>query len=317
MKKLLPFLLLFCVLVTAVPATARLSVHFQAEAEVTGNRIVLADIAVIGPPGTDADTIGALPVASAPAPGATKSLHTVSVITSLRNRTEINDVDWMGSESILVHRKGFRVDHDKMGQIISEYLFENAHRLPKGEIRFTPLRAPEEMILPLGELNWTVTPSRPDIINSASFSIFFTVDGAPAGNSIISGRLEVFAAVPIAVTTLHRGELITEENITMERQILAKPDRPPLDKEELIGMQMTRTVNAGRVIEESHITMPPVVKEGEMVKVHGRKGALFISTSGIARDDGGLGERIRVRNIASNKMIHCRVDGPGMVSVEF
>ncbi len=278
---------------------------------------MLADIADIGPSGAYADTIGALPVASAPAPGTTKSLHTVSVITSLRNRAEVGEVDWMGSESILVHRKGFRVDHDKMGEIIGEYLLENAHRLPRGEIRFTPLRAPEELVLPLGELGWTVTPSRPGIINSASFSIFFTVDGAPAGNCIISGRLEVIAEVPTAMTTLHRGELITENNIIMERQILARPDRPTLDKEELIGMQMTRTVNAGRVIEESHITMPPVVKEGEMVKIHGRKGGLFISASGIARDDGGLGERIRVRNIASNKLIHCRVDGPGMVSVEF
>lgn len=317
MKNLLPLFLFFCLLHTAVPAIARISVHFQTEAEVTGNRIVLADIAVIGPPGADADIIGALPVASAPPPGETKELHTVSVITSLRNRAEVVAVDWMGSESILVHRRGFRIDHSRMGEIIGEYLLENAHRLPKGEIRFIPLRAPEELILPLGELSWTVTPSRPGIINSSSFSIFFTVDGAPAGNCIISGRLEVVAEVPTAVTTLHRGELITEAHVTMERQVLAKPDRPTLDKEDLIGMQMTRTVNAGRVIEEDHISVPPIVQEGEMVKIYGRKGGLFISTSGIARDDGGLGEQIRVRNIASNKLIHCRVDGPGMVSVEF
>lgn len=278
---------------------------------------MLADIAVIGPPGHSAEAIGTLPVASAPAPGATKSLHTVSVITTLRNRAEVVEVDWMGSESILVHRRGFRIDHDKIGEIITEYLLENAHRLPRGEIRFTPLRAPEELILPMGELSWTVSPSRPGIINSSSFSIFFTVDGAPAGNCIISGRLEVIAEVPTAMTTLRRGELITEDNITMERQVLAKPDRPTLNKEDLIGMQMTRTVNAGRVIEEGHISVPPIVQEGEMVKIYGRKGGLFISTSGLARDDGGLGERIRVRNIASNKLIHCRVDGPGMVSVEF
>nr|WP_240193519.1 flagellar basal body P-ring formation chaperone FlgA [Desulfobulbus alkaliphilus] len=310
------FVLLPCLLITAAPAAARVSVHFQSEAVVTGNRIVLADIAAIVPE-AGAEAIGALPVASAPAPGGTRRVHTASVITSLRNRAEVAEVEWMGSESILVHRRGFRVDHDKMGEIIGEYLLENAHRLPRGEIRFTPLRAPEELVLPWGEINWSVTPSRPGIINSTSFSIFFTVDGAPAGNCIISGRLEVIAEVPTAVTTLHRGDLITKDNITMERQVLSRPDRPILDKEEIVGMQMTRTVNAGRVIEEVHITVPPVVKEGEMVKIHARKGSLYISTSGIARDDGGLGEQIRVRNIASNKLIHCRVDGPGMVSVEF
>ena len=30
-----------------------------------------------------------------------------------------------------------------------------------------------------------------------------------------------------------------------------------------------------------------------------------------------LGETIQVKNVASNKLVHCRVDGPGMVSVEF
>lgn len=299
------------------PATARVSVHFQAEAEVTGTRIVLADIAAIEPQGSVADAIGALPVASAPAPGSTKGLHTVSVITSLRNRSEAAEVDWMGSQSILVHRKALRVDREMLGAIIAEYLGENAHRLPQAEIRFTPLRAPEEMLLPYGELSWKVTPSRPGIIGSSSFSIFFAVDGAPAGNCVISGRIEAIAEAPTAVTTLNRGDLITEESITMERQVLTRPDRPILDKEEILGMQMTRTVRAGRVIEETHITLPPIIKEGEMVKIFGRKGSLLISTSGIARDDGGLGEHIRVRNIASNKLIHCRVDGPGMVSVEF
>jgi flagellar basal body P-ring formation protein FlgA len=317
LKYRLPFFLFLWFLIVVPSAAASVSVHFQPEAEVIGTRIVLADIAAINPPGSAADAIGALPVASAPAPGSTKGLHTVSVITSLRNRSEVAEVDWMGSESILVHRKGLRVDREKMGEIIAEYLEENAHRLPQAEIRFTLLRAPEEVLLPYGELSWTVTPSRPGIIGSSSFSIFFAVDGIPAGNCVISGRIDAIAEVPTAVTTLHRGALITEGSITMEQQILTRPDRPILDKEELIGMQMTRTVSAGRVIEETHITLPSIIKEGEMVKIYGRKGSLLISTSGIARDDGGLGAHIRVRNIASNKLIHCRVDGPGMVSVEF
>jgi flagella basal body P-ring formation protein FlgA len=54
-----------------------------------------------------------------------------------------------------------------------------------------------------------------------------------------------------------------------------------------------------------------------MVKIFARKGVLQLSTSGIAKADGRLGENIPVKNIGSNKIIHCRVDGPGVVSVEF
>jgi len=82
-------------------------------------------------------------------------------------------------------------------------------------------------------------------------------------------------------------------------------------------MQVARTVNAGTVLEQAHIAAPPIVKDGEMVKIFARKGALQLSTSGLAKTDGRLGEIIQVKNIGSNKLIHCRVDGPGMVSVEF
>jgi flagellar basal body P-ring formation protein FlgA len=81
-------------------------------------------------------------------------------------------------------------------------------------------------------------------------------------------------------------------------------------------MQVARTVPAGTILTKEHIVLPPVVKNGEMVKIFARKGALQLSASGIAKTDGRPGEMISVKNIGSNKMIHCRVDGPGVVSVE-
>ena len=59
------------------------------------------------------------------------------------------------------------------------------------------------------------------------------------------------------------------------------------------------------------------IKEGDLVSIFARKGALNLSTKGLAKTDGRLGETIQVKNISSNKVIHCRVDGPGIVSVEF
>jgi flagella basal body P-ring formation protein FlgA len=48
-----------------------------------------------------------------------------------------------------------------------------------------------------------------------------------------------------------------------------------------------------------------------------RKGTMQLSASGLAKTDGRLGESIGVKNISSNKMIHARVAGPGIVTVEF
>jgi flagella basal body P-ring formation protein FlgA len=311
----LPFLLFSLTL--SPEAVARISVNFQAKVSVTGARLVLADIAVIEPSGTEADSIGQLPVGGAPIPGAGKELSTVSIITSLRNRPEVADVDWQGSDTIVVQREGTSISEQQLQQIIAEYLKENSAKLPKTEIRFTMFRLPKQLVLPSGELSWKVTPSHPEIMGSSSFSIFFSVDGKPSGNCVVRGKLEAIADVATAATTLHRGDLITEDKVTMERQTVNNLDNPVLNKEQLIGKQVDRTLKTGRAIEQRHIVSPPIVKDGEMLKVFARKGALQISTSGIAKANGRLGETIQVKNISSNKLIYCRVDGPGMVSVEF
>ncbi len=310
-------LLLIWLCACSSAVAAQISVNFQASATVTDSRIVLADIAVIKPEGSKADAIGKLPVAAAPVPGATKELRTVSVITSLRNRAEVADVDWQGSETIVVQRKGTRVDKEQLQKIVEDYLKENEAKLPKAEIRLASFRAPEQIYLPSGTLSWKVTPSRPDIMSSASFSIQFSIDGAPAGNCVVQGRVEAYADVVIAKTTLHKDDLVTEDKIAVEKRRIDRMKNPVFSPDEILDMQVGRTINAGNPIEHEHINSPPVIKKDDLVKILARKGALNISASGIAREDGRQGETIQVKNVSSNKLIHCRVDGPGIVSVEF
>jgi len=308
----LPWLLL-----DPLVASAQISINFQAKAVVAGPRIVLADIAVITPGGSETEAIGRLPVAAAPAPGKTKEFYVVSVINSLRNRPEVADVDWQGSQTIVVERKGNSLGKEQVQEMIAAYLKENSAQLPKAEVRFTSLRAPEELTLPAGKLSWKITPSRPGIMGSTSFTIALFVDGKAAGNCVVRGRLEVVAEVVTAATTLHKGDVLTDANLVLQSRDIGDLEHPLLAKEEIIGKQVARTVNAGVVLKPEHIVLPPVIKDGEMVKIFARKGSLQLSTSGLAKAEGRLGETIPVKNISSNKMIHCRVDGPGMVSVEF
>jgi len=317
LKRLLLPIILVCFLTFPLDAVAQISVNFQAKANVADTKILLVDIATITPAGVEADAIGQLPVGLAPAPGMGKELSTVSVITSLRNRSEVAKVDWQGSETIAVYRQGNRISQEQLQQIIADYLQENSAKLPKAEIRFTSIRQPEKLTVPVGKLSWKVTPSHPEILGSSSFSISFTVDGKTAGNCLLRGKLEALADVATAEVTLHNGELITKDKISLKQQNIAGLDKPFLTVEQLLGMQVARTVNAGKAIEQKHIVSPPLVKDGDQVKIFARKGELQISTNGIAKANGRLGETIRVKNISSNNLIYCRVDSPGIVSVEF
>ena len=311
-------LLLLALLGPVLPAAAeQLAVSFQAQAEVRDSRVVLADIAKIWPAGPEADRVGQLPVATLSAPGAQKELSTVAVITSLRHRPEVRDVDWQGSETILVQRAGQRIDQARLQAMIETWLGEQADRLDRGEVRLAAFRAPETILLPPGELAWTITPSRPDLLSSSSFTLAFTVDGKPAGNCVVRGRLEALAEVVVAARGLRRGETIDADMLRLDKQRIDRLNGPFFATAELLGKEVTRAVGAGQAIEQAHIGAPAVIHSGDLVRIYARKGALNISTQGQARTDGRLGETIQVKNITSNKLIHCRVDGPGTVSVEF
>lgn len=313
------FLTTVLLLVLAWPAggLAQITVSFQPQVTVTGTRIVLADIAVIRPVNEETREIGRQPITSAPPPGQSKQLYTPSVINSLRHRKGLSQVDWQGSPTVSVLREGVRIGQDQMQRIILGYLKENSGRLPKTEIRFTLQRAPDDLTLPTGKLSWKVTPARPGIIGSTSFSIAFAVDGRPAGNCIVRGRLEAITEVVVARVNLFKGDQITEEGLNRQRMDIGGLDRPFTTTGPLIGKQMARSVTAGTPLEQIHVITPPVIREGEIVRIHAQNGFMELSATGQARGEGREGETIAVKNTSSGKIIQCRVIGPGEVSVEF
>jgi len=296
---------------------AQVTVSFHSTAEVVEPRVVLADIAVIKPAGDQANQIGQLVVAVAPPPGKSKELQTASVITSLRNRPEVADVDWQGSPTIAVQRKTQTLSQQQLVDIVTAYIDENSRLLPEAEIRFIPIHAPQEVTIAPGQLSWKVTPSKPGIIGSNSFTIALLVDGKQVGTHVVRGKLEVIAEVATAAAMLQKGDILTENSVVLQSQDIGSLDKPFMATSEVIGKQVARTVIAGTPLKPEHLILPAVIKEGEMVKILARNETMQLSASGLSRTDGRLGEIIAVKNISSNKMIHARVAGPGIVTVEF
>lgn len=295
---------------------AATTVSFREKAAVNSSKICLADIADITPAsGTQA--LGQIDIAPAPQLGQIKTLEIAPVLTSLQQNPLVRDVIWQGSAQVLVLRQTTRIEKDQLIEIVENFIDQNRDSMPEGELRFTPLRAPKEVLLPRGEVSWRVKPSRPEIVNSSSFSIYFQVDEKPVKNCTVRGKLEILHPVAVALENIKRGQPITEGSIGFIQKDVTQLRHPIFSAHEVIGMLAKRTLKKGRAINYEHITFPPVIAEGELVKIFATKGNLKITTNGIAKSSGLTGEIIRVRNITSNKLIYARVDAPGIVSVEF
>ena len=308
--------IVFLTLFIASPALG-LDIQLKEQALVSKNFVFLGDIASITPESAEAEQWAGRRVTYSPAPGESKVVQSASLIASLRHISGSDKIKWSGAKNITVRRQGIEISREGIKQIIADFLQQNMGNLPEVELRFTSVRAPEKIILPTGDLKYTVTPSKPGILGSSSFSIIFQVDGKTVKNCTVRGKLEAMAEVVVAGVNMRKGCIITADQLNIARRDISKFNKPFQTIDHVVGMQVKRTIRAGKTIDNRNVELPPVIKKGEPVKIVASRGSLQVSTNGIAIMDGRPGQFIRVKNINSSKLIYCKVDSAGIVSVEF
>lgn len=87
------------------------------------------------------------------------------------------------------------------------------------------------------------------------------------------------------------------------------------DMDSLVGMQLKRNAKANTVLYDFQLQLPDIIKKGDLITVSTRRGGLTVSAPGIAMSDGHRGEKIKVENPRSSRVIQGRVTGPGSVEV--
>lgn len=313
-KRFLYTTILFFVL---APQAKGIELQLQESCTVVGSEISIADLVRSTDAVTKLCNEHDCVVAPAPPPGQTRVISLAEIQAKTKHALADTPLTWSGVSEIAVTRDGIPIDKNTFEQILAEYLQKNMHRLPQAEIRLASLRTPTNFTLPSGNLTWKVTPSDNDILKSSSFAVIFKVNGETVKNCSIKTRFEAFAQAAVANKTLRKGALVTNDDFYMKKIDLVRYNQPFSNISDLAGLQVKRTISNGKVIESDYVMLPPVIQKGEAVKILANRGPLRLSASGIAYSSGYLGDVIRVRNTGSNKLIQCRINAAGLVSVEF
>jgi flagella basal body P-ring formation protein FlgA len=117
---------------------------------------------------------------------------------------------------------------------------------------------------------------------------------------------------------VRRNEVIRAEHlVTKTRDIASLQQGYLLDPVEVINKQAARNLAAGSVLNKLSYEELTLIKRGERVNIQSGKDGLQISAAGTAMTDGAKGERIKVKNITSQRVIQAVVVDAGVVSVYF
>jgi flagella basal body P-ring formation protein FlgA len=120
------------------------------------------------------------------------------------------------------------------------------------------------------------------------------------------------AEVIVATRTLRAQSIITQDDVKLAE---GAAEDALIALDEAIGQETRVTVYAGRIIRLSEIGPPAIIERNQIVPLSFRRGALVIITEGRALGRGGVGDTVRVMNLASRATVSAQVGRDGTLMV--
>ncbi len=144
-------------------------------------------------------------------------------------------------------------------------------------------------------------------------------DGVTQRQVRVFARVHVTRKVVIARKALGLGTYIEPEDLTLEERTFPAGQASGLTATEpLLGRKLKSFVPAGMMVTEAELSQEPLVKRTRPVTVHRRANNVSIRLTGVALDNGGLGETVRVRlgpRGRNQRVVQAVVTGVGAVRI--
>lgn len=119
-----------------------------------------------------------------------------------------------------------------------------------------------------------------------------------------NANVKIFDRVLVASRFLAKGTILSAPDlITERRELSALPEGYETVPGHLLGKQLRRALAAGAVVAPQAVKTLPLIKQGETVTLVIRQGAMEVSSSGVALNDAERGQRVRVRNETSQRVV--------------
>lgn len=311
------FLIILCMLV-APAAWAAAIVIVTPEQTVNGPVLTLGEIAQItGENEAKVSALKALRLGAAPKPGGrlvlTRELLGARLAAS---GADLTGITWSVPENIVIAANSQVVAGQKMADTAFAALVKRLNSAEdKRQIELVSFS--DDVAAPVGEIRlnaefpYGIRKSGPTVVN-----VIITCDGRIYDKVSLRYNVKVLEDIVIASKPIAPNELLTAENLTYQRTDVARlPSAYLTDISKLAGLSAKRPIAAGTLVTDSLLKKPILVKRGTNVAISAHSGAIAITASGQALQDGAEGQVIRVQNTNSKRIVTAKVMGEGLVQI--
>ena len=134
----------------------------------------------------------------------------------------------------------------------------------------------------------------------------------------VTAVIKFYQEVPVLIQAVHRGDMITRQHFTFEkREISRLGEECAVQAEQLENKQATRFLPAGAILGPRAVAEPTLIKRGEKIIISSSQPGFSVRMNGLAMMDGARGQKIRIKNESSGRIISATVIEPGMVAAGY
>ncbi len=208
------------------------------------------------------------------------------------------------------------LEEQAIDKAISGFL---AERIPllSGEIHFEVEKYPQKLLSYNGNGEISIDGDLPPII-PRYLPLAITIKDSVEGDyrCYLKIRFSSFKEVVVSRQFIRKGELLSNHNCMLKSvDVIGENGEKIYDLKQLDSVRARKNLNIGEVIKSNDIEPIPDVFHGSKVKITAEYGTIRVSAEGIAREDGWVGDYIRVKNLQSNRTVTGRLNRNGEVEV--
>jgi flagella basal body P-ring formation protein FlgA len=221
------------------------------------------------------------------------------------------------SQPISVTRAAMTVSPELIKTGVHKFIISH---LPfkKATVTVKEIRWSGPVNLPKGKLTYQIESKyHSDLIGKISLTFFLNVNGQLEKRLLVFARVEVVEKVVLAHNLISRGQLIQRSDLELRALELSKIKGQPLtDINALLGKRASHHIYPKQVILENEVEIPPVLKRGDTVKIVVNFSNLTAIARGVVKENGRIGDKIKVVNIDSNKSLYATVINHNTVRID-
>ncbi len=220
-------------------------------------------------------------------------------------------------ETIRVLRDCVRISESRLVEIARKFIHSC---FGKGDLRceVESIRVvPKTITLPAGRITHRCfPPSGSQLWGKRSFPIVFYVNGKEKARVWAQCSVRVYAPVVVAARPIEMGSIIGPDDVRLEERDITGSFRDyVMSVDGVVGKRAKRFMFPGSPVLSRYIDSPPVVKRGKRVTIVLDTDTLRITVPGVAKQDGRIGDVIKVENLTSKKVIFGEVVSSSEVRV--